>query len=92
MRPDELDPDNGDDFVLDHPRMRSRYTERLRRRGVPNAEVAAAVIAARGRAGETIDEFAARLKVDPQAVRGAEAGNIEWERLPPSLAFAVRRN
>lgn len=92
MLADDAGPDDEEDFVPDHIRLRDRYTERLRRRGLPNAEVAAAVASARGRAGETIAEFAQRLVVDEADVRAAEVGELGWEQLPPPLAFAVRRN
>jgi hypothetical protein len=96
--PDELGPDHSEhprdsvDFVADHVRLRKRYAERLRRRGVPNAEVAAAVSAARGRCGETVDQFARRLRVDVYEIEVAEAGQFTWEQLPPAMAFAIRRN
>ena len=95
MLPNELgpeNPDNSEDFVADHGRLRQRYAHRLHDRGVPNTEVAAAVAAARGRRSETIEQFADHVQVDPAQVEAAEAGHLLWEELPPSVAFAVRRN
>ncbi|GEM_PF-6005572 len=77
--------DHANDFVPDHDRLRARYAERLRQAGVPNADVAAAVAATRGRAGETVEAFAARLRVEPDVVVAAEGGEIPWNALPDSL-------
>lgn len=71
-------------------RVADRVVRLLDRRGVRWPQVAAAVLAVRGRTGLSPDELAGRLGIDPDLVRCAEAGELALAELPEPLRDRVR--
>jgi hypothetical protein len=67
-------------WPTDLPGLCERLAERLRRRGLEHPDVAAVALVARGARGETIDEFASALGVDPAVVDAVEAGEHDMPR------------
>lgn len=72
---------------VDH--LLSRVGELLEMRGAPHADVAARVLAARGRTGLDFPTFARRLGIDDHTLRDAEAGRVPIDRLPAPLQRLV---
>lgn len=70
--------------------LQQRMAQLLDLRGAEHADVAAAVLQARGRLALEAEEFARRLGVGIDVVRQAEAGEISAARLPAPLRRVMR--
>ncbi len=68
----------------------ARVSERLRAGGAEHADIAAALLHARGVTGLDLETFAARAGVDVEALARAEGGDVAWPDLPPVLRMLVR--
>lgn len=70
--------------------LQARVAQLLALRGAEHADVAAALLQARGRLGLEVDEFARRLGLAPEVVRQAEAGELRALDLPGTLQRVLR--
>lgn len=70
--------------------LQRRMAQLLDLRGAEHADVAAALLQARGRLGLEVEVFARRLGVDVEFVRQAEAGEVGVARLPGPLRRVMR--
>lgn len=71
--------------------VRQRLTTRLRSAGVEHADVAAALLQARGLEGSDQQRFAVQVGVDVVALRRAEGGELALHELPAPLRDVIGR-
>lgn len=71
--------------------VRQRLTTRLRSAGVEHADVAAALLQARGLEGSDQGRFAVQAGVDVVVLRRAEAGELALHELPAPLREVIGR-
>ncbi len=70
--------------------LRHRVAQFLDLRGARHADVAASLLAARGRLGWSREEFARRFAIEVEFLRQAEVGAVSEGRLPGRLRRLVR--
>lgn len=76
-------------YSLPEAALRARLADVLAVDGMLHAEVALAVLEARGRSGLSIEEFARRAGVSVEEVAAAEAGALARHQLPRGLRHVV---
>lgn len=70
-------------------RLQARVSASLDRGGTAQADVAVAVMSARGRSGLSSEVFSARLGVDLAVLAAAEAGELARDELPGPIRRLV---